>query len=314
MNFQIRKILAVLFLMLIVTACGNQKLPDDWWRNDNGASMYFYWGYDVSTPGSPMGILNEDGFLVRTTQYNGDPLAFTVNVQTNSDEAIHFGFMVLVDGIPVKFSIADDTDAGKESYMHPFIVDGKAVYKTLIIDPDFSDKTGQVHIIIITNIMNENGNFGVIPIFVSNYSETSEPIVNPVRTRSLYEDFANSPEEGETLVHWWLHSQDAPEEMRQWRSSIDSITLSSDGYDWLFESTSGLSGKLRTVFFLDYEPFPVINDKPFVDWNLEYNQMLSLPIAFPDIEQPAMFFAVTIRQDDEMKYDPMILNRVLIYP
>jgi len=143
-------------------SCNNQNVSqDEWWRYDNNSSAEFSWGYDVSTPGSTMGILNGNGFLVRTTEYNGGLLLLTIKVFTTSEEANYFGVIVLVDGIPSKFS--------------------------------------------------------------------------------------------------------------------------------------------------------VINDKPFVDWNIEYGEMLSLPIKFSGINHPSMFFALTIRLDD-MDYEPLILNRVLITP
>jgi hypothetical protein len=59
----------VIILALMLSACNLQTESDnnDWWRYDNGASVSFSWGYDISTPDFPMGVLNENGPLVRTT-------------------------------------------------------------------------------------------------------------------------------------------------------------------------------------------------------------------------------------------------------
>lgn len=72
---------------------------------------------------------------------------------------------------------------------------------------------------------------------------------------------------------------------------------------------------IKFIFFLDYKPYIAFDNEAFVDWNPSYGEMLSLPVSFPEIEQPSIFLPVTIRMDDtDMKYETIILRRFLINP
>jgi hypothetical protein len=282
----------------------------------NDSKVYrFSWGYDVFRPGEEMGIYQEEGQLVRSTVYKGGELPLGVSIFINKDdsEPINFGLLVLVDGLPVEFTPEGERQA---TYMHPFQVIKDTICK-FTLTPTFQSEAGRIDIIIAADLMNIQGDTAVLPLYVDNQSGeyNNKNSNNPVHVLSIPSDFQASPQSGDAHIPCWIYQADTDESMHTGQSATNRINLSSDGNEWLYESTTGLPGELRTIFFLDYKPYIVLNDKPYVDWSPSYGEMLSLPITFSDIEDSSIFMPVTIRMDDtDMKHQTLILRRFLINP
>lgn len=285
---------------------------DNWWREEKKASQYS-WGYDVFTPDSEMGIYREEGQLVRSTVYEGGVLKLGIRMSLFREETdpITCGMMVLVDGRPTSFIPDEEEEA---VYMNPFSV-VKDTVQVFTLSPEFTSKDGRVDIILITELMNANGSCAVLPVYVENQSEVYAEELNTVTTTPYPNNFQAIPKKDYSIADWWLWSADADEVLRAGRSVIQMINLSTQGEEWLFECDTGLTGELRTTFFLDYQPYSVWNEKSYVDWKKVDGEMLSLPFSIPKIEYPSMLMAITIRQDDtNMEYQSMVFKRVMVKP
>jgi len=284
-------------------------------HSQDDMTYLFSWGYDVFCPGKEMGLYRTEGQLVRSAVYQGGELSLGIKIYVSreDDEPVSFGIMVLADGIPAEF-VPDGGE--KPTYMHPFYVVKEEVCK-FSLTPKFKSESGRIDIIIAADLTNPEGDTAVLPVYVENQSGIydAEDKTNYVKTSKLPPGFQPFPENNDALVTYWLWPENSDELSRSGPSAISKIGISSDGESWLYESTTGLPGRLRTIFFLDYKPYIVFGNEAFVDWNPTYGEMLSLPLLFREPEESSIFMPVTIRMDDTgMKYETIILRRFLINP
>lgn len=272
----------------------------------------FSWIYDVYMPDVGMGLYREEGQLVRSTTYEGSPLKFGIKMRIYQGEfqAIDCGIIVLVDGIPELFTPENETS---QLYFHTFSVLDEAT-QVFTITPTFTNQMGRIDIIIVTDINNLYGDSAVLPVYVENkVSDHNEVKSNVITTEKLMNETQSPPKDGSDMVDWWLWSKETESDIITNQSGAIEISLGSN--ELLYCSTTGLGGRLRTAFFLDYKPFNIYNELPFIDWTLKYGEMLSFPITFPQIDTPNILLTVTTRMDDdEMKYENIMLRRVLITP
>ena len=290
---------------------------EGWWSRPYSLSRKFNMGYKVWTPESNPGMPIEEFYTngpfewVRPSTYTGEPLTLTAMIQSTEDCPV--ALMLLIDGIPARFAPNDETEA---VYMYPAFIPGTQTDTEvrLTFTPELRKTEGRADVLFFPAPMNEELNLSQISVYVKNASDTAYDHSNPYPVSPVIPELLDTPDitvagEGATVVNWltdWSLQPGGPDTITSYSFKQHAslrCDLKQHGSDWTFYAINQVPGQFRTVFLLDYEPFPAYNGKSYVDWFTDGGQVLQLPLSFDGVEKPAKFIAVTVRLDDqEMQY------------
>lgn len=240
--------------------------------------------------------------------YEGGDLTVSLTVTNALKGVMKAGLIILCDGVPVPSVMEGESES---RYTHFVDLEGQ-IYKTLRFTPEFSAGIGLISAALLydteksTLIPAANGPIDMIYVDLPEgrpEPKAAAPVSLRPRRSALDNNFTLDKVEGDRMVSgimgWivpkWM-ADDVP-----LLGILADLSWPLKGFrEFWFESSATLPGWYRATFFMDFEPYAVLDGSSTIDFYMgEGNdEMLILSVPLPeDMDKPMSFFCLFTEMD-----------------